>query len=82
MDATDRHLLRFVLSWAPYGNPPADQAFCEFGMTLQVLLERFETLAAEIPIDILDRSDYALIMRSRHLIRTSTTYPLQRRKHP
>ena len=40
MDKSDRHLIEHVLMWEPYGWPPADQTFVEFGMTPQRLFER------------------------------------------
>jgi hypothetical protein len=44
MDTNERHVLRYVLSWAPYGGPPADETFIEFGITTSVLRERFSRI--------------------------------------
>lgn len=35
----DRDLLTFWLSWAPYGGPPADECFVEFGMAIERVRE-------------------------------------------
>jgi hypothetical protein len=47
MDRFDRELLDFVRSWAPYGGPPADDSWTEFGMSRDQLLNRARQLLAE-----------------------------------
>lgn len=41
MDGYDRSIIEFVLSWAPYGGPPAGETFCQFGITTEILRLRF-----------------------------------------
>ena len=40
LDRFDRDLLAFLLSWAPYGGPPDNECFVEFGMNAERLRER------------------------------------------
>ena len=40
MDSEDRLMLRFLLKWAPYGGPPAEETFCTFGLTVKAVYER------------------------------------------
>ena len=40
LDRFDRDLLTFWLSWAPYGGPPNDECFVEFGMDVDRVRER------------------------------------------
>jgi hypothetical protein len=40
LDRFDRDLLTFMLSWAPYGGPPENECFVEFGMTVDRVRER------------------------------------------
>jgi hypothetical protein len=40
LDRFDRDLLAFLLSWAPYGGPPDNECFVEFGMNAERLHER------------------------------------------
>ena len=37
MDRTDRQIAQFVVMWAPYGWPPADRTWVEFGMSSERL---------------------------------------------
>ncbi len=40
LDRFDRDLLSFVVSWAPYGGPPDNECFVEFGMSADRLRQR------------------------------------------
>ena len=40
LDRFDRDLLVFILSWAPYGGPPDNECFVEFGMSAERVRER------------------------------------------
>jgi hypothetical protein len=44
MDRYDRDILDFVRSWAPYGGPPADEIWAEFGMTREQLFDRVDVI--------------------------------------
>lgn len=67
MDTNARHVLRYVLSWAPYGGPPADDTFIEFGVTTSVLRERFSGIVNRELTEAGARSheDHLLIARAR-----------------
>jgi hypothetical protein len=45
LNAYDRHVLNFVLTWAPFGGHSDDDAFPEFGLDAQQLWDRFEQIA-------------------------------------
>ncbi|WP_213575837.1 hypothetical protein [Rhodococcus sp. USK13] len=40
MNRTDRQIAQFVVMWAPFGWPPEDKAFVEFGLTSERLYAR------------------------------------------
>lgn len=40
LDPADRHMLKLVQAWAPYGGPPDDEVFCYFGVTKTQMLRR------------------------------------------
>src|SRR5690242_18544761 len=40
LDRFDRDLLSFMVSWAPYGGPPDNECFVEFGMSADRVRER------------------------------------------
>jgi hypothetical protein len=40
LDRFDRDLLSFMVSWAPYGGPPDNECFVEFGMSADRVHER------------------------------------------
>ena len=44
MDRFDRDILDFVRSWAPYGGPPTDEIWAEFGMTRKQLFDRLDVI--------------------------------------
>jgi hypothetical protein len=70
MDAFERLLLKFVLAWAPYGGPREDDAWLEFGMTVEQLCVRFARIvAALVPrVRNLAADDRCLLERAcRHL---------------
>jgi hypothetical protein len=46
LDRFDRDLLHFAIVWAPYGGPPDDQTFVEFGIKAALLRARVYALAA------------------------------------
>jgi hypothetical protein len=46
LDRFDRDLLHFAIVWAPYGGPPDDQTFAEFGIKPALLRARVHALAA------------------------------------
>jgi len=48
MDPVDRQIAEYVVTWAPYGWPPADKTFVEFGMTSQRLHERCSDIVAAL----------------------------------
>jgi hypothetical protein len=71
----DRDLLAFWLSWAPYGGPPADECFVEFGMDIERARECCMQVvctahAAEYP-----DTEQALLLRASRLLLGHPTRP-------
>jgi hypothetical protein len=66
MDGFDRHILHFVLAWAPYAGPADDEVFTEFGITAEELNLRFVKIVdQEIRhAPLLARSDRLLVSRA------------------
>jgi hypothetical protein len=71
VDVQDRRLLEFVLAWAPYGGPPADEIFCEFGCSRTRLDEQFQQIMTAVvdQLTSLPRADRRLVERARSLRR-------------
>jgi len=66
LDWYDRRILEYVLRWAPYSGPPADEAFVQFGLNPDELGRRFcavvDAFAREL--ESLERSDRELLDRA------------------
>jgi hypothetical protein len=70
LDAYDRHVLNFVLTWAPFGGHSDDDAFPEFGLNAQQLGGRFEEIAdrGTSSLGLLNDWDANLIRRAQRLL--------------
>jgi hypothetical protein len=78
LDRFDHDLLAFVLSWAPYGGPPADECFVEFGMSPGRVHERcLQVVCTARPGDFGD-GDWALLIRASQLLLGPTQHTPQR----
>jgi hypothetical protein len=66
LNAYHRHVLNFVLTWAPFGGHSDDDAFPEFGLDAQQLWDRFEQIAdtPQSCLRLLDDWDATLIRRA------------------
>jgi hypothetical protein len=73
LDAYDRHVLNFVLTWAPFGGHSDDDAFPEFGLNAQQLCGLFEEIAnrATSSLGLLNDWDANLIRRAQRLLMSS-----------
>jgi hypothetical protein len=67
MDWFDRHILQYVLWWAPSGEMYDEDVFPEFGMGVEQLNERFTRIVAKLAScdDDLDAVDRDLLSRAR-----------------
>ena len=71
LDRFDRDLLAFTLSWAPYGGPPENECFVEFGMSTDRVRERcMEVVCTARPIEY-DEAECTMILRCRRLLLSS-----------
>jgi hypothetical protein len=71
LDRFDRDLLAFTLSWAPYGGPPENECFVEFGMSTDRVRERcMEVVCAARAVEYGD-TECAMILRCRRLLLSS-----------
>jgi hypothetical protein len=66
----DRHLVSFVLTWAPFGGPTDEDTFPRFGLRANRVMGRFRRIvaAAEAKSDTLDPSDADLVTQARQYL--------------
>jgi hypothetical protein len=68
LDRFDRDLLAFMLSWAPYGGPPENECFVEFGMSTDRVRERcMEVVTGARAVEYGD-TDCSMILRCSRLL--------------
>lgn len=68
LDRFDRDLLTFVLSWAPYGGPPDNECFVEFGMSAERVRQRcVEVVSTTRAVDC-DAQERELLLRTCRLL--------------
>jgi hypothetical protein len=68
LDRFDRDLLVFTLSWAPYGGPPENECFVEFGMNVDRVRERcLEVVCAARAAEYNDE-DRSLLLNAAELL--------------
>jgi hypothetical protein len=69
LDRFDRDLLAFMLSWAPYGGPPENECFVEFGMSTDRVRERcMEVVTGARAVEYGDTERSLLLRASRLLL--------------
>ena len=68
LDRFDRDLLAFVLSWAPYGGPPDDECFVEFGMSIDRVHEHCMQLVCTARAADYGDTEHSLLMRAARLL--------------
>ncbi|ART67311.1 hypothetical protein BTO20_00675 [Mycobacterium dioxanotrophicus] len=69
MDWFDRRILTFILLWAPFGEPPDDEVFEQFGLRKDLLMKRFAEIASrECLATAVSDDDHVLIGRARRLL--------------
>ena len=68
VDRFDLEIVEFMLAWAPYGGPPADECVPLFGMSRDRLLARFRAIVADGERRHLGESEVALLERAATLI--------------
>src|SRR4029453_18592862 len=71
LDRFDRDLLVFWLSWAPYGGPPTDECFVEFGMDVEGVEPRggrcMQVVCSARAAEFVD-TDRSLLLRASQLL--------------
>jgi hypothetical protein len=68
LDRFDRDLLAFMLSWAPYGGPPANECFVEFGMSIDRVRERCMEVVCTARAAEYGDAEHALLLRGSQLL--------------
>jgi hypothetical protein len=70
MDSFDRHLVQFVVTWAPFGGPTDEDTYPRFGLRGGRLWNRFNRIvaSAESVLPELEEGDAKLIGQARALI--------------
>lgn len=66
MDAFDRHLVSFVLTWEPFGGPLEEDVFPRFGLSVEAVYARFDRIVtdARARTSELDEVDEELVRRA------------------
>jgi hypothetical protein len=62
LERFDRHLLTFMLWWAPFGGPPEDECFVEFGMKASRVREHCMQILRSSPAGVYSPSDHRLLV--------------------
>lgn len=80
MDWFDRQIVQFVVLWAPFGGPPAEDVLPRFGLTPTHLTRRFAQIITNLDgaDDVLDDDDAQLIVRARRLLAASCAVRVSR----
>jgi hypothetical protein len=68
LDRFDRDLLAFILSWAPYGGPPENECFVEFGMSSDRVRERCMEVVCTAQASEFGESECSLLLRGSRLL--------------
>jgi hypothetical protein len=70
MDSFDRHLVQFVVTWAPFGGPSDEDTYPRFGLRGRKLWNRFNRIvaSAELVLPELQDDDAELTEQPRALI--------------
>jgi len=68
LDRFDRDLLVFILSWAPYGGPPDNECFVEFGMSAERVRERCVQVVSTTRAVDCGEDERALLLRTCKLL--------------
>ncbi len=48
MDSFERQLVQFVVLWAPFGGPPAEEMLPSFGLSPPLLARRFNQIVSDL----------------------------------
>ncbi len=73
MNAFDRHLLSFVLTWVPFGGPCDEDTFPRFGLSAEATRKRFARIIvrAGARAEALAGEDAALMRRASQYLQES-----------
>jgi hypothetical protein len=64
IDAFERELIDYIVLWAPYGGPPADEILPRFGILNSQLPDRVLKIVSRTLHDALPAADRALLIRA------------------
>lgn len=62
LERFDRHLLAFTIKWAPFGGPPEDECFVEFGMNASRVREHCMWILRNSPAGVYSPADHRLLI--------------------
>jgi hypothetical protein len=68
LDRFDREMLTFFVRWAPYGGPPAQEVFPEFGISAECLQGRLWALVNLRGDSLVSPRDRALLATVRRIL--------------
>jgi len=69
LDSFDGAIIDFVLTWAPYGGPPADEVLPRFGIPSAQLPERVREIACIALREKLSASEHRKVARALAAVR-------------
>lgn len=65
----DRQMVEMFVTWSPYGGPPEDEIWIEFGISSDRLLERVTAIVSKCFKEFLHNEDRYLLLRAREALR-------------
>jgi hypothetical protein len=80
LDPFHRDLIRFVLSWMPYGRPPDEELMPRFGVTNDVLQQRILSIARFELARGLGRNEREMISRVLSALRPASKAECNRQR--
>jgi hypothetical protein len=66
LDGYDRRMVEMVVNWAPYGGPPDEEVWVEFGIPRDLLIERVTAIVGACLKDYVPEGDRRLLLVAHH----------------
>lgn len=70
LDGYERRIVEMFVFWSPYGGPPEDEVWIEFGISNDLLLERVTTIVSGGFKEFVRKEDRYLLLRAREELRS------------
>lgn len=63
-------MVEMFVTWSPYGGPPEDEVWIEFGISTDRLVEQVATIVSGCVRDFVHKEDRYLLLRAREELRS------------